>query len=856
MPFADPAGGFFSPSMPNTSPENIGSRPLAPLPNIANINPPSAQPFQTVQPIRYQPDETAGTAIKGVGEVLQTTLGAADAVLKSQISDKVSKGYEGIMNSQLQAGKELKDQVLSEDNTQSKDNTPTSVSQGLDRMGTLEKAKRSGAVSDTQFGTQLNDLAAGLKMNYPGYVDVINQKIKEVTGKDPADFLRKSYQADVTQLNADRLARQSRTDTIIAKYGKYAALEDPDFMQHMSPTQIQAIGIKYEAKQAKTEMIRADMAMQNEQGTLKAETVADHVRTESMSRVADINNAFTRDIQKRTNGKTLSEFLAQGTVGPTQLREVIGSLGSLRDNANRSFENVLQTPMSDTDPTTYRNVLARGKGNEYIEQLRKQTLAPIDSTIDALTNKDYGLASMNERYIKEIDNYEKAGLAQKYPAYKRLQIMTNGMDSAFNAKLANDPTIVGLQGRMVNDYISFGFFTQPGQSFSDTIKTAQNDGNANFQAPDYNRFIEMARDGITMNNSKDIKENSARGIFLDKDPGYFIQQLPAAQQMGIFTRLASPDVAAQVKNMSPEVQQGYNQWVRSNFGAIYRRVGDEINAQNSKSPYFNVNMDPASGHFVLTPTPKGMQLGDKYGEQIADINPSISRINAGIDILKPVVEASGQDFKEYMKTLRGGLTLNDDQLQKNPDQVSLTTLQGQRLPLAQYGQRRGTEMDTIPQNHPLLNLIRKGENASSYDGMYADNKAKVTGMTVDELMSAQDKSIADQRAKGTKSDEISSASGAYQFMRNTMTDIKKGMSLKGDEKLTPELQDNMARWLLERRGLSKVKSGQMSKYDFVNNLSQEWAALPNMQGKGSYDGVGKNKSNIPLVDLLQAVDKL
>jgi hypothetical protein len=49
--------------------------------------------------------------------------------------------------------------------------------------------------------------------------------------------------------------------------------------------------------------------------------------------------------------------------------------------------------------------------------------------------------------------------------------------------------------------------------------------------------------------------------------------------------------------------------------------------------------------------------------------------------------------------------------------------------------------------------------------------------------------------------------------------------------------------LLKRRGLEKYQAGKLSKDQFADNLSKEWASLPYRTGESYYAGVGSNKSS-------------
>lgn len=152
----------------------------------------------------------------------------------------------------------------------------------------------------------------------------------------------------------------------------------------------------------------------------------------------------------------------------------------------------------------------------------------------------------------------------------------------------------------------------------------------------------------------------------------------------------------------------------------------------------------------------------------------------------------------------------------------------------------------------LLDFIRKTEvgrdDRASYDVIYGHNQNKlpkpVTSMTIDEVIAAQ---------SGWSKRFGSSATGGYQFMRATLTDLKKELRLRGSQKLDPDLQDRLGYHLLKRRGYEAFIAGKISCTEFGRRLAMEWASFPVLaatdgskrpisRGQSYYAGDGLNKA--------------
>lgn len=160
---------------------------------------------------------------------------------------------------------------------------------------------------------------------------------------------------------------------------------------------------------------------------------------------------------------------------------------------------------------------------------------------------------------------------------------------------------------------------------------------------------------------------------------------------------------------------------------------------------------------------------------------------------------------------------------------------------------------TVPRGAAiLLDFIRDTEvgrlDRASYDVIFANRqntlRKPITSMTLGEVIAAQ---------KGWSKANGSSAAGAYQFMRKTLTELKLELGLSDVQVFGPDLQDRLGFHLLKRRGYHEFVVGQITGRDFGKRLAQEWASFPVLadtkgasrqlkRGMSYYAGDGLNKS--------------
>jgi muramidase (phage lysozyme) len=152
----------------------------------------------------------------------------------------------------------------------------------------------------------------------------------------------------------------------------------------------------------------------------------------------------------------------------------------------------------------------------------------------------------------------------------------------------------------------------------------------------------------------------------------------------------------------------------------------------------------------------------------------------------------------------------------------------------------------------ILSLIRLTETGradrTAYDTVYGHSENKltqpITTMTVDELQGHQ---------SGFTKAFGSSASGGYQIMKATLSDLRTRLALTGTEVFDPPFQDELGYELLRRRGYEPWVTGRTSTDTLMIGLSKEWASFPVPsrmrgahrtveRGQSYYAGDGVNKA--------------
>jgi muramidase (phage lysozyme) len=145
----------------------------------------------------------------------------------------------------------------------------------------------------------------------------------------------------------------------------------------------------------------------------------------------------------------------------------------------------------------------------------------------------------------------------------------------------------------------------------------------------------------------------------------------------------------------------------------------------------------------------------------------------------------------------------------------------------------------------LLEYIGKKESNGNYNILVGGKtEPNLTNMTIAQVLEYQ----RGMRQRGHESTAV----GKYQIIRGTLESLIKEGYAGPDDKFSSSVQDRLAVGLLKRRGLERYQSGKISKDQFADNLSKEWASLPYNTGQSYYAGVGSNKSSGSRNDFMTA----
>jgi hypothetical protein len=155
--------------------------------------------------------------------------------------------------------------------------------------------------------------------------------------------------------------------------------------------------------------------------------------------------------------------------------------------------------------------------------------------------------------------------------------------------------------------------------------------------------------------------------------------------------------------------------------------------------------------------------------------------------------------------------------------------------------------------------IFAGESGGDYNALFGFSNrdggpfanVKLTDMTVDQALAfSSPNGKYGQWVKG-KIGRVATPMGAYQIVGKTLRAAKKGLGLKGDEVMTPALQERLGQWIYRNQGTGAWEGYRGPQADFKVRDGGTYQGTPEGQGGDAFDprvdttGSGKGSHDWP-----------
>lgn len=326
----------------------------------------------------------------GLGtSLLEGGIKIADETIKNVLSSQVTEETEKIRDSYGPGSSS----VINSTNTR----TPLEVQKAGEELDALHTAYRTGKLKDSHYYARLDVVVRNFKSRYPGYKDLVDNKVQEITGVNPANALLSSLRSEARAGADDEDSPTKRMMKLEERASFDGNLPEDYFLrrQQGKPYQVDellnAISIRQRQK-ANLDLAKSEMSFakeRNEEIGSKAQNIAlKAIGNEVDNTLRSINSVNGTSYEAymeglRTNIKNGRKLSSQEQ---TQLRAVTGQLD---EQIKKTVFNRLYT--ADSQGV----ILADHMTPNEIKEVEDRSLARFKHVTDAYANADYGLMGAN-----------------------------------------------------------------------------------------------------------------------------------------------------------------------------------------------------------------------------------------------------------------------------------------------------------------------------------------------------------------------------------------------------------------------------------------------------------------------------
>lgn len=759
----------------------------------------------------FTPNTAYGEIFSGLGDAIKNGLTAYDETKKVEIEKAAYADVEAVI----------------------KETMPPDITAGVtEDIENIQMAAEQGSYSDVAMRTKMDQAAKRRIAQNPAYAPLIQRQFAAALGTNSANDLRT---ARLQAIESASVGGKEKYNQKVSYYNSNAdVMGTAEFRsQYLQETGTAFVEGSMEYDEIATrKIVSRQRAITFKREEAKAEAEADEKFAPKYARgkAAEIKNNVFSMVQDSPLGdlmKKVDVAKADGIQGPEK-EALVQNWGMLKT----AYLDQVRTALSDTTDAGMANLSSADR-----EAIMKSAEAEVEVYEKMLLDDEYGLLKSATR---ELANHKED---------HQHKLMKD------NSMILNYSYLKG----MVPDEVALSIWNSTEQKFAAqtlqeevakmlTVKIPQ--GTAKLsdiveiesELGDSKAKPGVMLDFVTGNLEKmlthpDLTDEqlaaNIRGIFTKENIDFLNTKVKPESRLSIFNRLIKPGVVERLKASGDQVSlKALETWGTGQFMAITgpHRASLEDAAVHTD----NIKVTYKDGRFAVDGSGVSKVIGAAPISGAMDIAKGNAAIKAAADInlyidrMTPVWEANGFTRDQVVQSLMGE-GFGGESNRQGSFMTKMYNAVGEFLSPAKAEAstpKESTKATVGGDEGKLLGFISKAEGAD-YKTMFGGSKVDLEGMTVAEVQAYQKKHGS---ATG------SSATGAYQVMRQTLKDLIMAGVVDEDEMFTPELQDRIALSLLNRRGYQKWKAGKISDEAFADNLAKEWASLPTAAGKSFYDG--------------------
>ena len=793
---------------------------------------------------------------------------------------------------------------------------PPDVARAMDRATLMRKAFESGKYSEAAFYNKIGTWSKEMRVRYPQYKEVIDQQLGRVMGRTPAnlemDAIRSQYEAQ-QQASNNAADKDFKFLEEAAEKGWLSPKETLLYEQAGPGSEVrnrlQTKALLFASAKAEEEASLKALQNNRTAGALEAApSLALGTSNLINSHMSEVISAAGGNYSSFNDMMTK---MAEDGYSEQELAAIIQAGNDLTNSLDAGWNQLITT--AHEGGKSYVEYFANDMDTL---NKQKQRIDDIKAAVKAAQSGDTGALRMNgiiaeasmDARIRQLKGVLGDNFVEGIAAARKV-LGNDVVDTKIMEMMqGGDDPLSGMLQAMIK-----GISYKGGDPYAAIAKVAD------AADPSLvNQVNKAARKEIEdkMNLATDssltveARRSEMTALLSPEGINFFRRLKDTPDNTGLSSRekfynyrLLDPKFAAAAKELGMEKE--YTEKVKEFGVALAAGNIEEANATNVNTEYADISFNPETMRYEMRLNKSKVKAGDEgkiAGWLRAKKQNNGSRAWSDMPIDIPITDlealAYGADSVQKLNMVTEGLVMalksetpgiSDEQLATAIQQhlsglkTNYTKVKGTWWDRALESvskhikentdgtvnkrlqkELQGEDFGAVPEGDTnfdvaegsagladddaaaILGFVSKAEGAD-FNTLFGGSKVILEEKTVAEVQQLQ-------RAHGKKTG--SSATGAYQVMRRTLSDLIDQGVVDPDEPFTEDVQNRIGMALLQRRGYDDWKAGKLTTQQFADRLAQEWAALPLGSGKSAYEGKMGNKARIPRAELVAMLEGL
>lgn len=607
---------------------------------------------------RAQGDSSLGVALRGAGDLIgavaKGTSGVAQINIEDQLRSRVAEERDPITKPYEDIGTRGGPTVGGTDpnaglsSVEEGPYIPHALNSAMQPMNKLVEANNQGKLDSAYYAARLQGIVRDVKSQFPGYESVVDEKIKDLTGIIPANFLAnevfKNSELQKSQVQKERDQIRTELRSHIDK-GNIS----PETLRQFDAGQIN----QYQALNKIYEVTKTEADNQKERNSLAlAEAQNKDIVTAATQHANDyagrmVSNRVTAMLDTAGGVGQLFDKIQKSQqpggvkMSPQEMVEASNAIQNQKTLAQTQLRAYYTAPMKELGGRSIQSYI----GAEKVKGIIEDSTKIFDTFSSNIGFEKQGIAASAGNFIQVTRDQNLAGILPKSNFLQNADIYTRmGGQAGFGAYMERGGGIKDLDQHVkaFSDFVHFG--------------TAANDiKNANEMADKYKEFQQKFPDkagkipmqyllgdavgeAIDPKTTPEIARNQLKVLFNDGSKG-FVSKFENQDRMELWNMLTTPAVSNKIQELSksdPTLMKDYQNWAREEFLVAFKGQMDFLQDHFSYNTGIQTSFDPTRGYIYMN---------DTRGDSRA-VKAEVDKINVSLMNWKKVLEVGGYNPNE------------------------------------------------------------------------------------------------------------------------------------------------------------------------------------------------------------------